>query len=766
MAVWTSEQIRQQLAPAGPSAGSLGQLAELVRRLSLRQGTTTPVVSPRRLVLFASNRISASCDVVAQIQAILAGNTICAALAKSTCTELAVIDLGSQAVPLPDAPNSRLRKVISDASARAPLTVEQFRAAFAVGQQEAERAEREGVRLIAAGELDCIAPDLVELLAAIEQAAAGQTDHIPALAELDLGAAIAASAGLFARAAELGLTIVLDGATTVAAALVATHLYPKTAAAIVATPWGTAQGHDASLEKLGDPVRLHGWNAELRQGIGALLAFPLLDAAAAIAPAVLPGQAAGTAPAASVAAQPRPARRVAVFTGSFDPPTIYHRRVASLVHSLGFHEVIVRPTGRRSIQTDGEHAAPIHRAVMVDLAFRDLPGVSVDLADLDEGGALDDYLFDDLYADRGEVWHVVSAEFINDGRHGESTIQTRWLNGEKLWRTSQFIVLHSSDSPPDPADLPPVCQLAPIDGHVPTADIRLRVFLGGDPDMDVPEGVAEYIRRYRLFGDFPAPRETRIRLDQPRLLIVADETNPSTRAMKDKFKRFESPDANAILVLGGDGTMLATIRQHWRRRLPFIGLNAGHLGFLMNESLPDDVAGMELVVYRMPMLRIDLVAPDSRTSRALAYADAWLERNTGQAAWLRVDVDGRIQVPKVVGDGLLVATAAGSSAYARAMGATPVPLTAQVLTLAGSNVFRPRFWKPVALPETAVVRLTSLDETGKRPVRGFLDGHPVGSVSSMEVRVSSIAAVELAFTPQFDLSDRLLCSLFPPADVR
>jgi NAD+ kinase len=117
-----------------------------------------------------------------------------------------------------------------------------------------------------------------------------------------------------------------------------------------------------------------------------------------------------------------------------------------------------------------------------------------------------------------------------------------------------------------------------------------------------------------------------------------------------------------------------------------------------------------------------------------------------------------------VGDGLLVATPSGSSAYARAMGATPVPLTAPVLTLAGSNVFLPRFWKPVALPDTAVVRFTNLDTAGKRPVRAFLDGHLVGRVSALEARVSSVAAVELAFTPQFDLSERLLRSLFPPSE--
>ncbi|MBA4065868.1 MAG: hypothetical protein C0501_19545 [Isosphaera sp.] len=457
--------------------------------------------------------------------------------------------------------------------------------------------------------------------------------------------------------------------------------------------------------------------------------------------------------------------RVAVFTGSFDPPTAFHRRVAGLLRDRGFAEVVVRPTVPRPDRPDGEHADPVHRAVMADLAFRDMPGVSVDLSDLDEGRPTDDYRFDDRYRDLGEVWHVVSADFLAGGRGGASFIQTRWPRGRELWAGGRFVVLHPTGAPPDPADRPPACELVPADDHVPTAAIRLRVFQGGGADPDVPDGVAGYIRRYRLYSGVPVPRETRVRLGAPRLMVVADESNPRARAVAERFRRLEHPDPTLILVVGGDGTMLSAIRRHWRRRRPFLGLNAGTLGFLMNEALSDDLPGSELVVYRMPMLRVDTVGEDGAAARDLAYADAWVERDSGQAAWLRVDVDGRVQVPKVVGDGLLVATPSGSSGYARAMGATPVPLTAPVLTLAGSNVFRPYFWKPAALPEASAVRLTSLDDTGKRPVRGFIDGRPLGRVRGLEVRVSTVAAVELAFTPQFDMGQRLLRSLFPSGEV-
>jgi NAD kinase len=210
--------------------------------------------------------------------------------------------------------------------------------------------------------------------------------------------------------------------------------------------------------------------------------------------------------------------------------------------------------------------------------------------------------------------------------------------------------------------------------------------------------------------------------------------------------------------------MLHAIRRHWRLRVPFLGLNAGHLGFLMNERLSSDLAGAELVGYQLPMLRVDAEAADGRASRGVAYGDVWLEREGGQAAWLRLDVDGQTRVPKVVGDGLLVATAAGSSAYARAMGAVPVPLNTPVLTLAGSNVFRPRFWRPMTLADDAVVTIASLDRSGKRPVRGYIDGLPLGVVQAVTARRSAVAAVELAFTREFDPSGKLLRSLFPPAD--
>ncbi|MFN7731635.1 MAG: hypothetical protein ACK5OB_07025, partial [Pirellula sp.] len=98
---------------------------------------------------------------------------------------------------------------------------------------------------------------------------------------------------------------------------------------------------------------------------------------------------------------------------------------------------------------------------------------------------------------------------------------------------------------------------------------------------------------------------------------------------------------------------------------------------------------------------------------------------------------------------------------ARAMGAVPVPIDSPSLTLAGSNIFQPRFWKPMVLPATSRITLTSLDTIGKRPIRGFVDGLPLGLVQEIAVRQSLTASVELAFTKEFEPSSKLLKSLFP-----
>lgn len=148
------------------------------------------------------------------------------------------------------------------------------------------------------------------------------------------------------------------------------------------------------------------------------------------------------------------------------------------------------------------------------------------------------------------------------------------------------------------------------------------------------------------------------------------------------------------------------------------------------------------------------------TRTELAFNDAWIDRATGQTAWLRVIVNNTQQLKCVRGDGVLVSTAAGSTAYAQALGASPIPADVQLIQLVGSNVVSPSRWRPVHLNQSDSVTLEVIDME-KRPCKCFVDSNCLGYARSLKVRTSRVASVQLAFCHSYDLQQKLYQVQFP-----
>jgi NAD kinase len=255
-------------------------------------------------------------------------------------------------------------------------------------------------------------------------------------------------------------------------------------------------------------------------------------------------------------------------------------------------------------------------------------------------------------------------------------------------------------------------------------------------------------------------REGFYRIGQPRARLIHDGHKPETLQTLARLQPYEHPDPEINVVIGGDGTMLRAIRQYWHEGKPFFGLNTGTLGFLLNQPARLNFWEDQLHWYQLPLLDVNVTAPDGTQHQNIAFNDCWVERETGQTSWVEVSVNGEVRMPRMVADGMLVATAAGSTSYARAMGATPLPLNANLLTLAGACVLIPQFWHPAVLPPTSVVRIRNLDPI-KRPLRGFIDGIAIGPVLEMTARVKPQAHVELLFTEDHDPVAKLAVLQFP-----
>jgi len=475
-----------------------------------------------------------------------------------------------------------------------------------------------------------------------------------------------------------------------------------------------------------------------------------------------------------------PRERIAVYSDSFSPPTRMQREEVKQLLAQGFDRVIIHPRGVRFDRGEHEVALPRHRAALASLAFQDMDNVEVNYDDISNGTSspLLDLIY--RYQSQGDVWLVVRQADLVCQAGGNAPILDYQEHAQRLWSEGKFAILQDGSRVVDGLEsqagkgtregrggggddlkLPPHHQWVRVSKGIESSELRVDLYQGKDIRAHLHRDVADYIERNRLFLPGTPGRDARFEIRTPELFVVCDERNPRAVELAQRYSKYESSHPNMILVIGGDGTMLKAIREHWRRRLPFVGQNAGHLGFLMNASLPSLLEGIELISQSLPLLRVDVRYPDGTHSMNLAYGDAWIERAEGQAAWLEVRVNGEVQLEKVVGDGMLIATAAGSSAYARAMGAVPVPLDSPSLILAGSNIFQPRFWRPMNLPSSSQITLTSLDRLGKRPLRAFIDGQPLGIVEELSAKQSLTASVELAFTKEYDPSTKLLKSLFP-----
>jgi nicotinate (nicotinamide) nucleotide adenylyltransferase len=447
---------------------------------------------------------------------------------------------------------------------------------------------------------------------------------------------------------------------------------------------------------------------------------------------------------------------------SANPPGIHHRL---LVQEMAKYAdlVIVVPCGLRPDKLTTNDIPPLYRAAMTDMTFQDIPNVCVDLSDLERSVFTRSWELLQRYEREypgAELCLAVGGDLIANGRYGESAIHRKWEQGKTLWENANFIVCNRLHTPFDPVDLPPHCQFVHVDLVGSSTDIRDRVF-GHKPITGlVMPSVETYIHRYNLYrGMMAATTAKHASLDNPRLLILADAETPRAMAIASQFARFEDAEnPNGILVCGGDGMMLQAIRQEWRRRLPFIGMNAGHWGFLMNsfeEITAMDHAFDDLSFVQSPMLYVESVRPDGTTANALAFNDCWTHsQNNGQAAKSEVRVNGRVCLKSVVSDGMLVSTAAGSTSYARAMGAMPLPVGSSQLILVGSNVFSPFGWRPAYLPITDRICIRTL-EPEKRPVDAFVDGISFGQTMQLDARTSNIASVEIGFFGAHDLQEKI-----------
>ena len=248
--------------------------------------------------------------------------------------------------------------------------------------------------------------------------------------------------------------------------------------------------------------------------------------------------------------------------------------------------------------------------------------------------------------------------------------------------------------------------------------------------------------------------------------LLASPTEAAQAAEKSLRRRYiwaNATDATSLVVIGGDGFMLQTLHAMLDagQSRPLFGMNRGTVGFLMNEWRPGGlvarIAGAKAIRVAPLAMRATTITGETFTRPAINEVS--LLRETRQTAKIELSVSGRVVMPELVCDGVLVATPAGSTAYNFSARGPILPLAAKMLALTPIAPFRPRRWTGAILPDDVSVGLRVL-EAENRPVSAVADQFEVRDVAQVDVTLDRDRSLTLLFDPEHALDERIAMEQF------
>jgi NAD+ kinase len=252
-----------------------------------------------------------------------------------------------------------------------------------------------------------------------------------------------------------------------------------------------------------------------------------------------------------------------------------------------------------------------------------------------------------------------------------------------------------------------------------------------------------------------------------RLALLTSPTEraaEAARELQDSFDWVPLDRADAVVVLGGDGFMLDALHTilEGERLIPAYGVNLGTVGFLMNRH-----RGSTGLIKRLRQskriavapLRMEVVTQTGERGVSFAINEVSLLRETRQTAKLEISVNGRVRIPELACDGILLATPVGSTAYNLSAHGPILPLDSQMLALTPISPFRPRRWRGAILPDRSRVSFR-VREPAKRPVAAVADQKEYRDIAEINVEIARNKELTLLFDPGHSLDERIVAEQF------
>ena len=249
-----------------------------------------------------------------------------------------------------------------------------------------------------------------------------------------------------------------------------------------------------------------------------------------------------------------------------------------------------------------------------------------------------------------------------------------------------------------------------------------------------------------------------------KIFFAIDKTSKADSFKKIFLKRYGNysvHQSTVIVVIGGDGFMLETLKKYQRYKKPFYGMNRGSFGFLMNKFKTKNI--MKFISKAKPVsisaLEMFAITKNNIKKSAIAINEISLLRQSRQAASLQIKNGKKFLTKKLICDGVLVSTPAGSTAYNLSVHGPILSLNSKKLAVTPISPFRPRRWRGKIISSSSFVQIKNLNIL-KRPISVVADNFEVRNIKNVKIRINNLIKFKLLYDRINSLSKKIKLEQF------
>ena len=241
--------------------------------------------------------------------------------------------------------------------------------------------------------------------------------------------------------------------------------------------------------------------------------------------------------------------------------------------------------------------------------------------------------------------------------------------------------------------------------------------------------------------------------------IISDK-NPKSFKIKTLLQKIIKKDgvkkSNFTIVIGGDGFMLQTLKKNKKTKKSFYGVNSGNYGFLMNKFSSKSIIKNLNNAKMTSISPLEMVVRNNKNQikKHIAINEVSILRQSRQAASLSIIHGSKQVIKKLVSDGVLVSTPAGSTAYNLSVHGPILSLNSRKLSISPISPFRPRRWKGKIVSDKSKIVIRNLNPK-KRPISAVADNIEVRNAKNIIIKTNQKIKFNLLYDQNKSLQKKI-----------